>query len=143
MKITRFFLFVMVIFVTACGLDTQEVVVDTWPNGTPMTINHYFIDGVDSLLLKQVAYYESGKKRREGDFADGCRDGRWRYWYEDGTLWEEGYYHKGARSGAVKFYHPNGVKKSEGYYENGIRTGVWKFWNEQGRELKVIDYDQR
>jgi antitoxin component YwqK of YwqJK toxin-antitoxin module len=142
MKIARVFLFIFVIFFTACGLATDEVVVDTWPNGSPMTINHYFIDREDSLLYMQVAYYESGQKRQEGGFVDGSRDGRWRYWYEDGTLWVDGYYQKGARSGPVKYYHPNGEKKSEGYYEQGIRTGVWKFWDERGRELKVINYDR-
>jgi antitoxin component YwqK of YwqJK toxin-antitoxin module len=142
MKTGRAFLFFSVIFVTSCGLATEEVVVDTWPSGSPMTINHYFIEGEDSLLLMQVAYYESGQKRREGKFLDGFRDGRWRYWYEDGTLWVDGFYKKGAQSGPVKYFHPNGEKKSEGNYENGIRTGVWKFWDEKGLELKVINYDK-
>ena len=142
MKIARILLFVFVIIMTACGQATEEVVVDTWSNGSPKTINHYVIDGKDSLLLMQVSYYESGLKRLQGKFTDGYRDGRWRYWYEDGTLWVEGYYQKGARSGPVRYYHPNGEKKFKGYYENGIRTGVWKFWDEQGQELKVIDYDQ-
>jgi antitoxin component YwqK of YwqJK toxin-antitoxin module len=142
MKIARSFLLVLVILLTGCGLATEEVVVDTWPNGSPMTINHYFVEGDDSLLLKQVNYYESGQKRQEGGFLDGCRDGRWRYWYEDGILWVDGHYRKGALSGPVKYYHSNGEMKSKGYYDDGIRTGEWKFWDEKGQELKVIDYDQ-
>ena len=136
-------LFLLITFLAAaCGQLTDEVVVNTWPDGSPKDVHHYVVEGTDSTLVKQVSYYESGQKRQEGKMLNGSGDGKWKYWYEDGTLWVEGYFSEGVQSGPVIFYHPNGQKHSSGTYEKGIRTGKWKFWDEQGRLLKVIDYDQ-
>jgi len=142
MKWTNYFFLFLLVF-ASCAPATEEIIVESWPDGGPQLIRYYLIENQDSILLKEVSFYESGTRRMEGEFNDACRHGLWKYWYEDGTLRVEGYFKDGERTGSVKAYHPNGEKKESGTYENGQRVGRWKFWDENAQLLKEIDYDNK
>jgi len=142
MRSTYQFLLIMLLLV-ACGPMAEEVVEETWPDGSAKTIRYYSLESQDSILVKEISFYESGNKRMEGEFIDGRRNGMWKYWYENGELWSEGYFQEGVRSGPVRTYHPNGERNTIGTYDNGVRIGKWKFWDEKGQLTKEINYDSK
>ena len=135
------FLFAVLLFVS-CGPKLEEVVEDTHPEGNPRLIAYYQeIDG-SREKVKVAAFYESGNKRYEGEFAAGKRNGHWVYWYENGNKWSEGYFKDDLRDGFGKTWHKNGQKHFEGSYLEGVRVGTWKFWTPEGEMVKEMDYEE-
>lgn len=133
----------MLLLLMACGPNIQELVEETWPDGSPKVVKHYVTEIDAKKLVKEISYYKTGIKRLEGEFNNGQRNGRWKYWYKDGTLWSEGFFTEGKRSGVGTTYHENGKKYIQGSYENGERVGKWSFWDENGKLSKEIDYDKQ
>jgi len=138
-RLILFFLSAMLLY--SCGPKLEEVVEETHADGSPRIVSFYQeIDGVREKV-KVAAFYESGQKRYEGEYAHGKRNGFWVYWYDNGNKWSEGYFKDDLRDGFGTTWHKNGQKHYEGSYKEGIRVGVWKFWSPQGEFVKELNYD--
>lgn len=108
-----------------------EQIADYWAEANPRKV-FYFSDSSMSKLVYEVQYYESGKRKMEGSYQNGVREGKWVAWYENDTVWSIGYYKNGKRNGLSAVYHPNGVKYYDKNYKNDIAEGKWNFYNEDG-----------
>ena len=138
-RLILFFLSAMLLY--SCEPKLEEVVEETHADGSPRIVSFYQeIDGVREKV-KVAAFYESGQKRYEGEYAHGKRNGFWVYWYDNGNKWSEGYFKDDLRDGFGTTWHKNGQKHYEGSYKEGIRVGVWKFWSPQGEFVKELNYD--
>ena len=137
-----FSLFFVLVLLFACTGKLHEVVESAYEDGTPKVVKLYKIQNGDSLLVKEISYYENHKIRMEGTFKNNQRDGKWLYYYENGNKWSVGFFKDGRRDGFGKTWHRNGTKYIEGKYENGTRAGKWKFWDEKGELIKEIDYEK-
>ena len=131
-----FFLF-LIIASFACN-RAREVVTESYPDGSKQIVLYY--KKSEKLPFKEIQYYQDGKKKMEGTFKEGKRDGKWFYWYPDGKLWTEGNYEMEIEQGYKVVYHENGQKYYEGNFKDGSRVGVWKFYDTTGALIKQIEY---
>lgn len=123
-----------------CGPGLEEVVMESYEDGTPKIVRYYKGEGKEKTMVKEGFFYPNGTIRMEGEYLHGVKHGRWISYYEDGTKWSEGNYTDGINNGATTTWHENGQKYYEGFYANGERSGTWKFWAEDGEFIKEIDY---
>lgn len=82
-------------------------------------------------------YLESwpgGKKKREGEYRDGQRQGLWTSWYDDGQTESIGSYKEGKSHGHSVVYYPNGKKQEEGEYREDEQDGLWTTWYDNGQK---------
>jgi antitoxin component YwqK of YwqJK toxin-antitoxin module len=135
-------LLALLLQISGCGIQIEQVVHETYADGTPKIIHHYAEDGMDRSLKKKTFYYPDGRLRMEGEYQNGQKDGFWIAYYEDGSKWSEGFFKNGVSHGKTISYHENGKKYYEGEYREGIRIGKWLFYDETGKQDKVIDYDE-
>jgi antitoxin component YwqK of YwqJK toxin-antitoxin module len=131
-------LVVLVLF--GCGPKLEEVVMESYDDGTPKIIRYYKGEGKEKTMVKEGYFYPDGQIRMEGEYLHGVKHGLWVSYYQDGTKWSEGHYIDGINNGTTTTWHENGQKYYEGFYKNGERAGIWKFWAEDGAFLKEIDY---
>jgi len=112
-------------------------------------------------------YYENAKKKSEGSYTGGEKDGAYKQWFESGTIDCEGKYYKGLQDGMWYYNHTNGkpkisilykrgteskrkyengtfkeyyeslLPKSEYSYENGMRSGPFTEWYDVGQFVQV------
>lgn len=75
---------------------------------------------------------ERGALLREGDFANGLREGDWVQYHANGRKAYEGLLHVGQNEGPWRYWHENGARMAEGSYVNNLREGAWMFWDESG-----------
>ena len=137
----KIFLFLIsAVLLASCAKEYEEVVEDTYEDGSPKTVKVFEVNGDEKDLVKEIAYYENKQKRLEGEYKDGQRNGFWQYWYENGNKWSEGYYIKGINDGKTATWHENGQQYYEGSFHNGERAGIWKFRDEKGEFIKEINY---
>jgi antitoxin component YwqK of YwqJK toxin-antitoxin module len=102
-------------------------------------------------------WWKSGRKRGEGSYRDGRKDGTWFEWddngilrvaqdYRDGVLhgrrtvwnsdgnrWREFSYVGGQLEGEFSEWHENGELKATGLYRDGHKDGRWLAWDGEGR----------
>jgi len=123
-----------------CSPALEEVVVESYEDGTPKIIRYYKGEGKDKTMVKEGFFYKDGALRMEGEYLYGVKHGRWLSYYEDGTRWSEGHYVDGINDGPTITWHENAQKYYEGYYKQGERSGIWKFWGDDGEFIKEIDY---
>lgn len=111
-----------------------------------------------------VAYWDPGKKAREGEFVHGKKHGTWRYYHAKGYLQSEGTWVDGKKHGVfvtyeslgkklreetfeagklhgpfVAYYY-NGQVKERGTYVRGKQDGVWTEWNYDGSPKEETHY---
>jgi len=136
--------YLLVLFVLAsCGPKLQKEVTENYPDGTPKRVDYYAKQGDGRYIAKSVFFYESGKKRVEGNYnAEGKKEGKWVYWYENGNKWSEGYFADGLDDGKRTTWHDNGKLHFSGRLDHGKRIGTWKFYDENGKLTKELDYDK-
>ena len=123
-----------------CGPGLEEVVVDSYEDGTPKVVRYYKGEGKEKTMVKEATFYADGAVRMEGEFLNGIKHGRWISYYENGSRWSEGNFTDGINNGTTITWHENGQKYYKGYYKNGERAGTWKFWGDDGEFIKEIDY---
>jgi antitoxin component YwqK of YwqJK toxin-antitoxin module len=138
-KRTTFVLLLLIAFACQSKHELVKVIEDTYQDGTPYIIRYYQTEKKE-VLVKETTYYQSGKKKIEGNFKNGKREGLWRAWFPDGTLWSEGEYREGEEMGLKTVYYENGNKFFSGKIQNGKRKGEWSFWDKEGKLLKKITY---
>ncbi len=90
----------------------------------------------------RTEYHDNGKKREEGSYKDGKKDGLWTSWYLNGKKKTEGSYKDGDRDGFFTEWHKNGHKREEGNYKNGKVDGIWSYWYESGQKKEEGDYKE-
>jgi antitoxin component YwqK of YwqJK toxin-antitoxin module len=104
-------------------------------------------------------YHENGKKKSEGKYVKGNKDGLWHEWFDDGKLESEGTYREGRKEGAWKetimqfdmrvtvecVYKenlqegkyvacwPDGKKFIEKNYVKGKEEGPYAMWDKDGK----------
>lgn len=132
-------LLTLTLFVS-CRNTTVEK--ETYPNGNIKSEKTYKTIEGKKELVKEVHYYENGKKYIEGNYEHNKRSGYWASWYEDGQLWSEGDFKDGESDGKRTVYHENGKLYYEGIFKMGERVGIWKFYDESGKPINEIDYDK-
>jgi antitoxin component YwqK of YwqJK toxin-antitoxin module len=135
-------IFIAALLFMACSAKIEEVIEETYDDGSPKMARFYSKDGQDKILVKELSYYPNKKIRYEGEFKEDEKHGHWIYYYEDGKTWSEGYFKMGERNGESYVWHENGQQKIHGYYTDGIRTGLWQFWDDKGTLEKEIDYEK-
>jgi uncharacterized protein len=140
---TKYIILLVLLYqISGCGIQPEQVVYETYSDGTPKIIHHYADDRMDSSLIKKTFYYPDGRLRMEGEYQNGQKDGFWIAYYKDGRKWSEGMFKNGVSHGKTIYYHDNGKKYYEGEYNEGIRIGKWRFYDENGKPAKMIDYDE-
>jgi len=72
----------------------------------------------------------AGKVVYEGRFADGIRQGEFRYFYPDGKLKAVSVVSGNGKKSETVSYFPNGKKMASGSYLEGKKDGAWKFFRE-------------
>ena len=75
-----------------------------------------------------VEYWPNGKKRFEGIFKDGEKDGLWTKWHDNGQKEVEGTYKDGEKDGLWTKWHDYGSKMYEETYKDGHKIGKTKFY---------------
>lgn len=135
-------LLLSLIILSSCNGKKVEVIAEKFDNGQARLVKTYHIKGSDSVLLKEVAYYQTGKIYLEGSYLNGKRNGVWTAWFDNGEIWSKGGYQEGVEHGHKILYHPGGARFYEGNYDMGKQVGIWKFWDKDDNLIKEIDYDQ-
>ncbi|MBX7182221.1 MAG: hypothetical protein K1X82_08925 [Bacteroidia bacterium] len=88
----------------------EFLMLNSWDkDGSPMVVNG---NG------HQIDYHENGKKKGEGNYANGKKEGFW------------------------IFFHTNGKKESEGNFKNGNPSGKWKYYYPKGKLRTEIEYKE-
>ena len=74
--------------------------------------------------------YVNGKKKLEGKYNNGIKDGLWIEWYKNGQKMEEEIYKNGEEDGKWTWWYKNGQKKEEGIFKGGKKDGLFTRWYE-------------
>jgi antitoxin component YwqK of YwqJK toxin-antitoxin module len=92
--------------------------VATFSDGTPKHTCFYDVKGTDSVLVKEIFYYQNRNPRLQGEYVhDTVLNGLWSGWYD------------------------NGQKMFDVNFDNGKRTGNWKIWDFSRTECPEGDYE--
>lgn len=125
----------------SCAPGLEEVVTETYADGTPKTVKYFDGAGKSKTMVKEAFFYPDGQLRMMGEYKEGAKHGHWISYYNNGNKWSEGFYNEGINDGKTTTWHENGQKYYEGAFKNGERAGIWKFWDENGDFIKEINYD--
>ncbi len=87
-------------------------------------------------------YYESGKVKSKGNFANNRRVGVWTYYYENGSVEQSGSFSRGVPSGNWKWFYENGALKAEEVYKNGKEEGEAIEYDEYGAIISQGFYSE-
>jgi len=145
MKRSILFIFSMVLILTGCKEKLVEENTAVWPNGTPKKVSYFRVNGGKKEKVKEVLYYESGKKQMEGAFVNGKKEGFWASWFEDGKKQSEGSFKNDLRNGKAVVWRENGYKYYEGTYSMGKLHGTWISYDTDGTRLKesYFEHDRK
>jgi antitoxin component YwqK of YwqJK toxin-antitoxin module len=136
----HYLILVIFLFFGCQGGTEVRIVEDTWPSGREKTVRFYSVKNDIKELLKEIKYYENGRKEVEGSYKKEKRHGKWIYWYDNGNVWSEGEFKTGLSHGYRKVYYPNGKLHYEGTFKDDKPVGTWKFYDEFGRFIKEEKY---
>lgn len=136
-----------------------------YDSGNILREEYYYLGSLDGLMVeydengKVIArgefiegmeegdwFYETGDARIEGKYAEGKRNGVWKYWQLRGygkekTLVFEGRFIEDNPHGTHIYYWDNGNKKDEGEYVMGLKEGNWISYTYEGFPSIVITYE--
>lgn len=145
MKRPLILLFTLMIIISACGDKLQKETTATWPDGTPQKEAFFQIIDGNKVKVKEIRYYQSGKKEMEGAYAGGKKDGAWTSWFENGMKQSEGFFKNDMRNGKAVVYRENGFKYYEGTYALGKLHGTWITYDTDGSRMKetLYEYDRK
>lgn len=132
-------LFLLVLL--SCSAGVKKEVTESYRNGNPKLEKHFQSTNGESILIKEIQYYENGNKRIEGAISDGKRTGIWMFWFEHGSLWREVNYLDGAPDGITTAYHENGEIFYQGNFLQGKKQGEWSFYDIEGNLINQIVFE--
>jgi len=101
-----------------------------------LKIQYTYVVRPDGTQVKnglETSWYENGKKKSEGEYQNGKKEGIWISWYENGVIGQKGSYQNDQRERIWIKHYRNGNKESEGSYINNRREGQWRKWYENGQ----------
>lgn len=117
--------------------DTAGVVIETiiYKKGIKSGEGIIDIKGMKQGSWKE--YYTEGILRAEGDYKDGARVGKWKFYHLNEKLEQVGVYRKGGKPhGDWVWYYDNGLVRREETYINGKEDGELIEYDEQGTIIK-------
>jgi antitoxin component YwqK of YwqJK toxin-antitoxin module len=82
---------------------------------------------------------EDGKKRYEGTYKDGKKDGLQTWWGRDGHKKEKTFKDE-KQVGLETHWYPNGQKRHEGTWKDGKPDGLHTGWFEDGKKRSEVTY---
>lgn len=96
----------------------------------------------DNMGFKTEEYmlWPNGNVRIIGKYIEGKRNGIWTAYFESGIKNSENEYAMGEKHGKSAVWHPNGQLYYLGYYEHNEKKGIWKFYDENGNLVTTEDY---
>jgi len=117
----RYLLILLVpVVLIGCSGEGKKYVVSTFLDGSPKQVQFIEVNGQDTTVLKEIFYFQNGKKRLLGDYvSDSIYNGKWTGWYEDGT------------------------KNYEAIFENGVMADDWLVWDFDGNPMKKENYSMQ
>lgn len=77
-------------------------------------------------------FHPNGAKQSEGNYSRDVQDGQWRWWYDNGLPEMFGSFHEGLRTGPWRLWHRNGQLRAEGSFGKGLEQGAWLFYTPEG-----------
>ncbi len=145
MKSTLTVLLAFVLILSGCKEKLVEEVVTKWPDDSKHKVAFFRISGDKKDKVKEISYYQNGKKEMEGGFADGKKDGAWTSWFENGKMQSQGFFKNDMRNGKAVVWRENGFKYYEGTYSLGKLHGTWISYDTDGSRLKetLYEYDRK
>ena len=81
-------------------------------------------------------WHSNGQLKREGQYANGQRTGRFTYWHPNGQKLAEGSFDKDQQHGRWVWWHDNGLTSAIGEYSAGQQVGNWLWWEADGRLIR-------
>jgi len=123
--------------VLGCSQKLEKKVVSSYPNGTPMQIDHLKLINGKKVVVKETRFYPNGEKSSEGEWTpDSKKCGTWTMWFQNGKKWIEESYADGKKNGESTVWTDNGNKVYEGEYKDDLPTGTWKYYDADGKISK-------
>ncbi len=142
MKLSRIaILLIAALSFTACKEKLKQEVTATWPDGSPQKVVFYRESGKTPVKVKEIKYYQGGKKEMEGEYKGEKKDGAWTSWFQNGRKQSEGFFKNDQRDGKATVWRENGFKFYEGTYSMGKLHGMWIMYDTDGSRLKEILYE--
>tara|TARA_B100000579_G_scaffold405170_1_gene390646 strand:+ start:492 stop:1085 length:594 start_codon:yes stop_codon:yes gene_type:complete len=132
-------------------VKTEESIAETKPKPEGVNSNELeFRDLLNETVYLKGSLYTgksfslqvNGKKRTEGSYVDGKKDGLWIEWNDDGQKQSEDNYKKGKYNGLRIGWHPNGQKSMEGTWINDEAEGVQVWWHPNGQKKCVENIEK-
>lgn len=138
-------LLIVILFFSACTKEEKFTVVkDQYSNGKTKLEETFSIVNGDTIPLSQTEYHENGAIKVTGQLDSlGQRNGVWESFYADSSKWSQGTFIHGLAEGERKVWYPNGQIRIQGQYKNNKEVGIWTFRNQQGKVIKVKDFDAK
>ncbi len=130
-----------VLIIGGCVEKISQEVTANWPDGSPQKVAYYQVKGENLLKIKEIRYYQGGKKEMEGEFRGDKREGHWITWFENGRKQSEGFFRNDVRDGKSVVWRDNGFKFYEGSYSSGKLHGTWIMYDTDGSRLKEVLYE--
>ena len=96
----------------------------------------YLKDSKIPFTGKAFALHENGKKKMEGNFKNGKKDGLKTSWYEDGQKRSEDNFKDGKKDGLTTVWYESGKKKREVNYKDDKSMSA-KVWKPNGEKCPV------
>jgi antitoxin component YwqK of YwqJK toxin-antitoxin module len=139
------FLAALFVLMTSCKEKLIPETLETWPDGKPKKVAFYQKVGDKKEKVKEILYYQDGKKQMEGEFRNGKKDGKWTAWFENGRMQSEGFFKNDLRDGKSIVWRENGFKYYEGNYSLGQLHGSWIMYDTDGKPLKeaLFEHDRK
>ena len=143
----------LILILAGCKEKQTTEISETYPNGNKKKVAYYQVNGDKKTKVKEVLYYESGKKQMEGTFTGDKKNGEWISWFENGKIQSEGSFKNDLRNGKAVVWRENGFKYYEGTYSMGKLHGTWISYDtdgsrltetlfEYGKKVKEINYKE-
>lgn len=121
--------------------DTAGVVIETIVYKNGLKKGEGIIDNKGIKQGPWKEYYTEGTLRGEGEYFDGARIGKWKFYHLNEKLEQVGKYRKGGKAhGDWIWYYENGSVRREETYLNGKEDGAIVEFNEEGNIIKQGEY---
>lgn len=139
MKQTTIFILILLITLTACNQECEEIV-SRHENGD-IEIVHRYPDCSDSTTYQRDYYFDNGQMGSTGFIKDDKKDGLFKSWNREGVQTAEWHMKEGEEHGYVQCWYDNGVKSKETNLNEGKEHGVERTWSKNGDLASIGEYN--